>query len=31
VPPLVISNEEIDFLFANLTKAIQTVMKKRSI
>ena len=31
VPPLVIENEEIDFLFANLKEAINTVMKKTSI
>ena len=31
VPPLVIENEEIDFLFANLKEAINTVMKKKSI
>ncbi len=31
VPPLVIENEEIDFLFANLKEAIRTVMKKKSI
>ena len=31
VPPLVIENEEIDFLFANLKEAINTVMKIKSI
>lgn len=31
VPPLVIENEEIDFLFANLEEAIRTAMEKKCI